>query len=191
MSLKRTQRAAEQGSELVRRLLAFAKRQQLEPARVDLAHLSKAVQDLLSHTLGGLVKLDWAPNAALWSPYADESQLELALVNLIINARDALPHGGTIRVRGENRVSDGITEPIVAPGQYVVLRVEDDGQGIPPALLQKVMDPFFTTKEVGEGTGLGLEHGLRLRPSVGRRDPDRQRTGPRHHRRSVAAARAR
>ena len=154
--LTRTRRAAEQGSELVRRLLAFARRQQLQPARIEIAHLSASVHDLLTHTLGGLVQLDWNLDEGLWCPYADESQLELALMNLIINARDAMPDGGTIKVRGENRTCEGAGPLGLPSGEYVVLKIEDEGAGIPPELLPQVMEPFFTTKEIGKGTGLGL-----------------------------------
>ena len=164
--LARTRRAAEQGSELVRRLLAFARRQQLQPARIDMTRLSDSVRDLLSHTLGGLARLDWKidqqADEALWSAYADESQLELALMNLIINARDAMPDGGTITVSGENRTCDDRNDLVLPAGEYVVLKVEDDGAGIPPQMIHQVMEPFFTTKEVGKGTGLGLSmvHGF-------------------------------
>ena len=153
--LNMTRRAAEQGSELVGRLLAFARRQQLAPAAIELAPLSTAVTDLLAHTLGGLVELEWKMDAALWSPFADQSQLELALMNLIINARDSMPDGGRISVEGENLT---LAEPQhgLAAGQYVVLAVADSGCGISPEMLEQVMEPFFTTKEVGKGPGLGL-----------------------------------
>jgi PAS domain S-box-containing protein len=149
-----TRRAAEQGSELVGRLLAFARRQQLEPTAIEIGSLSGSVDDLLAHTLGGLVELEWAIEEGIWCAYADQSQLELALMNLIINARDAMPEGGTIAVGAVNRVvaeDDG-----VAAGHYVVLTVADKGCGISPELLGQVMEPFFTTKDVGKGTGLGL-----------------------------------
>ena len=153
--LNMTRRAAEQGSELVRRLLAFARRQQLAPAPIEMAPLSTAVTDLLAHTLGGLVELEWKIDATLWRPFADQSQLELALMNLIINARDAMPDGGSISVEGENRT---LAQPQhgLAAGDYVVLAVADSGCGISPEMLEQVMEPFFTTKEVGKGTGLGL-----------------------------------
>ena len=121
-----------------------------------MAHLSASVHDLLTHTLGGLVQLDWNIDEGLWCPYADESQLELALMNLIINARDAMPDGGTIKVSGENRTCDGRSPLGLPRGEYVVLKIEDEGAGIPPELLPQVMEPFFTTKEIGKGTGLGL-----------------------------------
>jgi PAS domain S-box-containing protein len=154
--LNMTRRAAEQGSELVGRLLAFARRQQLEPARIEIGALSSAVTDLLAHTLGGLVELEWRIEDGLWSAFADQSQLELALMNLIINARDALPDGGTITVEAENRLAAADPQAGLPPGEYVVFCVSDAGSGISPEILEQVMEPFFTTKEVGKGTGLGL-----------------------------------
>ncbi|HZG47118.1 MAG TPA: response regulator [Allosphingosinicella sp.] len=148
--------AAEQGSELVGRLLAFARRQQLQPGRIDLQRLSTSVTELLAHTLGGLVRLEWRVEEGIWPVYADATQLELALMNLIINARDAMPDGGTIRVCAQGRSVGRDNSLGLAPGDYVTLAVEDDGSGIPPELLERVTEPFFTTKEVGKGTGLGL-----------------------------------
>ena len=161
-----TRRAAEQGAELVGRLLAFARRQKLEPARIDIASLASSVTDLLQHTLGGLVSLKWQTSADLGCAFADAAQLELALMNLIINARDAMPDGGTISVIGENReISAGGAQKGVeglANGNYIVLAVTDTGCGIASDILQHVTDPFFTTKDVGKGTGLGLSmvHGF-------------------------------
>jgi signal transduction histidine kinase/two-component SAPR family response regulator len=151
-----TRHAAEQGSELVSRLLAFARRQKLEPSRVDVAQLAQTTRELLAHTLGGLVQLDWEPDESLWCLYADEAQLELALMNLIINARDAMPEGGTITVTGENRSLNDDGGVGLNPGDYIMLAVEDKGGGIAPEILEQVMEPFFTTKDVGKGTGLGL-----------------------------------
>ena len=151
-----TRHAAEQGSELVGRLLAFARRQQLQPASVDIGRLSVRVTDLLTHTLGGLVQLDWKTADDIWCAYADETQLELALMNLIINARDSMPDGGAIGVRAENRPVTQRNELGLAPGDYVVLVVEDSGCGIPADILEQVTEPFFTTKDMGKGTGLGL-----------------------------------
>jgi PAS domain S-box-containing protein len=151
-----TKRAAEQGSDLVRRLLAFARRQKLEPQPVDIDALRLAVSDLLTHTLGGLIKIEWEIAEDTWEAYVDQAQLELALVNLIINARDAMPSGGSVSVIADNRtVADG-AESAVEPGDYVLITVRDTGTGIEPDVLEKVMDPFFTTKAVGKGSGLGL-----------------------------------
>jgi PAS domain S-box-containing protein len=154
--LNMTRRAAEQGSELVGRLLAFARRQQLEPACIEIDALATAVTDLLAHTLGGLVELEWKIDEDLGCAFADQSQLELALMNLIINARDAMPEGGTITVRAENRTASADPESGLAAGDYVVIAVSDAGCGISPEIMEQVMEPFFTTKDVGKGTGLGL-----------------------------------
>ena len=154
--LSMTKRAAEQGTELVRRLLAFARRQKLEPQPIDLTALRHAVSDLLTHTLGGLVSIEWRLESGIWHAFADQAQLELALLNLIINARDAMPDGGTITIVAENRDAAGDEAPGIAPGEYVRIAVGDTGSGIPADDLEKVMEPFFTTKDFGKGSGLGL-----------------------------------
>ena len=154
--LTMTRRAAEQGSELVRRLLAFARRQTLEPKPIAMAALQDAVSDLLTHTLGGLVSIEWRAAEGVWDLFADQAQLELALLNLIINARDAMPSGGTVAVVAENRTVGAAGADDLPPGDYVLLSIKDDGTGISPEDLGKVMEPFFTTKDVGKGTGLGL-----------------------------------
>ena len=154
--LTMTRRAAEQGSELVRRLLAFARRQKLEPKPIDLAALQEAVWDLLTPTLGGLVNIEWRPRKDAWNAFADQAQLELALVNLIINARDAMPAGGTVTVSVDNCQLRAGNWAELAVGDYVLLSVADTGTGISADHLEKVMEPFFTTKEMGKGSGLGL-----------------------------------
>ncbi|MEA3043908.1 MAG: hypothetical protein QOH47_1746 [Sphingomonadales bacterium] len=151
-----TRRAAEQGSELVGRLLAFARRQQLQPAAVDIDKLSATVRELLAHTLGGLVELDWRSGDDIWCAYADSAQLELALMNLIINARDSMPHGGRIIVTSDNARAEPNNALELPLGDYVVIAVADSGCGIAADILEQVTEPFFTTKEVGKGTGLGL-----------------------------------
>ena len=150
-----TQHAAEQGAELVARLLSFARKQKLEPAAIAADDLAASVRDLLAHTLGGMVELQWSAAKGVWPVFADQTQLELALMNLIINARDAMPQGGTIAVTARN---DRLTHDPggAAAGDYVVLQVADQGSGIAPELIERVMEPFFTTKPVGKGTGLGL-----------------------------------
>jgi PAS domain S-box-containing protein len=151
-----TKRAAEQGSDLVRRLLAFARRQKLEPRAVDIEALRQAVSDLLTHTLGGLIKIDWTIAEGAWDAYVDQAQLELALVNLIINARDALPGGGSVTITADNQAVAEDNPSALQAGDYVRISVRDDGTGISPDVIEKVMDPFFTTKAVGKGSGLGL-----------------------------------
>ena len=148
-----TKRAAEQGSDLVRRLLAFARRQSLEPRAIDLPALRDSVSDLLTHTMGGLVHIEWRIPDDVPKVFADQAQLELALMNLIINSRDAMPEGGTVTVTAFGSGGDGVS---LAEGDYVCLRVTDTGGGIAPEHLEKVLEPFFTTKDVGKGSGLGL-----------------------------------
>jgi signal transduction histidine kinase/DNA-binding response OmpR family regulator len=151
--LDMTRHAAQQGAELIDRMLAFSRRQQLRPAAVPIRALAEVLNGLLSPVLGGLVRLDWRISEGAWPAHADRGQLELALMNLIINARDAMPHGGTIKLTAKNAQADGSD---LATGDYVVLAVEDSGTGMPPDVLARVLEPFFTTKEVGKGTGLGL-----------------------------------
>jgi CheY-like chemotaxis protein len=151
-----TKRAAEQGSELVRRLLAFGRRQRLQPLPIELSALQQAVSDLLTHTLGGLVNIEWRMPEEPWSVFADQAQLELALINLIINARDAMPAGGTVTIVADNHTLGADEIEGLAAGDYVRIAVCDTGTGIAPEVLEKVMEPFFTTKEVGKGSGLGL-----------------------------------
>src|SRR6478672_5616239 len=151
-----TRHAAEQGAELVGRLLAFARRQKLQPGPIDLGRLSASVTELLAPTLGGLVRLEWQSQDGVWPVYADSAQLELALMNLIINARDAMPEGGTVVLASRNAEARAGNMLKLAPGDYVVLTVGDSGSGIAPDLLAQVTEPFFTTKEIGKGTGLGL-----------------------------------
>jgi signal transduction histidine kinase len=154
--LAMTRHAAEQGTELVRRLLAFARRQKLLPAAITLPDLCARLDDLLAHTLGGLVDIQWKGMDREWRAFADETQLELAIMNLAINARDAMPEGGTITIAADQRsVADGDAMALAA-GDYVIFTVADTGEGIAPEVIGQVMEPFFTTKPVGKGTGLGL-----------------------------------
>jgi PAS domain S-box-containing protein len=147
--------AAKQGAELINRMLAFSRRQRLKPDSVCLSQLGEIMNGLVAPVLGGLVRFEWEVDESVWPAYVDAGQLELALLNLIFNARDAMPSGGTITVRGANRTVERETEDL-RPGDYVVLTVEDTGCGISPEHLAKVVEPFFTTKDVGKGTGLGL-----------------------------------
>lgn len=152
-----TRHAAEQGTELIKHLLAFARRQKLEPAAVDVAQLAGTFNELMSHTLGGIIELDWDVADDLHHAFADAAQLELALMNLIINARDAMPEGGTVTVHATNREIDALNStPELGAGSYVLITVADTGCGIEPSMLDQVLEPFFTTKAIGKGTGLGL-----------------------------------
>lgn len=153
--LEMTRHAARQGAELINRMLAFSRRQRLKPDAVHIPDLTETLEGLLAPVLGGLVRLQWRIDPDLAPAHADRGQLELALMNLVINARDAMPKGGQITVGARNASVAGAAADL-AQGDYVVLTVEDTGTGIQPGLLAKVIEPFFTTKEVGKGTGLGL-----------------------------------
>ena len=142
--------AAESGAELVRRLMAFARKQELAPTSVDPRALCKSVAGLVEHTLAGLVGVEWQVPDKSPNLFVDQAQLELALVNLLINARDAMPDGGKVTV--------AIDETRLPGDDRDCLRicVRDEGGGIPPELIERVTEPFFTTKAAGQGTGLGL-----------------------------------
>lgn len=143
--------AAEQGAELVRRMMAFARQQDLTPTSIDPSGLCESVAGLVSHTLGGSVVVDWrCPDVDL-NIFVDRGQLELSLMNLILNARDAMADsGGTITVAIDRSPKD------LAGQAAIRIQVIDTGTGIPADMIDKVTEPFFTTKQVGKGTGLGL-----------------------------------
>jgi CheY-like chemotaxis protein len=145
--------SAQQGVELVRRLMAFARKQSLTPSAVDPHELIASVSGIVEHTLSKAIEVDWRVGATRRQLYADRSQLSLALVNLLINARDAMPEGGRVVVTVEE-VEHGSGQGEPAP--FLSISVADEGVGIPPELIDKVAEPFFTTKPAGEGTGLGL-----------------------------------
>ena len=155
--------AALRCSDMTRRLLTFARRQQLHPEPVDLGALVAGMGELMERTLGGGVGIAIEAPAAdaepLWTASVDRSQAESALLNLVINARDAMPGGGTLRIRTENarfeemQSAHGMSIPA---GDYILLSVSDSGCGMPPDVLERAFEPFFTTKEAGKGTGLGL-----------------------------------
>ncbi|MGI6852198.1 ATP-binding protein [Mesorhizobium sp. 1B3] len=147
--------SAQQGTDLVNRMLAFSRRQQLQPKAVALSALADTMNGLVAQLLGGLVRFEWEIDETAWPVHVDIGQLELAFMNLIFNARDAMPSGGTISVRTRNHSIQVDCEDLSA-GDYVVVTVNDTGSGIAPEILPKVIEPFFTTKAVGKGTGLGL-----------------------------------
>ena len=152
-------RAGARAAELTRQLLAFARRQVIEPRVVDLNALTTQIDRMLRRLIGEHVELVAELEPALWPVKVDPSQMEQVLVNLAVNARDAMPDGGTLTIETANvALDDGYvaSHADVAPGDYVMLAVSDSGMGIDPALLPMIFEPFFTTKPSGEGTGLGL-----------------------------------
>ncbi len=149
-------RAAERGVALIQRLLAFARKQRLDPRSVDLAALVASIEELLQRTVGPAIQVEIATDAGLAPAHVDANQVELAILNLAINARDAMPLGGTLRISLRNRQPDCRSPAELTPGDYVVVSISDTGTGMDEATLAQAFDPFFTTKEVGSGSGLGL-----------------------------------
>lgn len=151
--------AAERGARLTQQLLAFARRQPLAPEPTDVTQLLSDLADLLRHSLGERITIELAISDDPWNARIDSGQLENAILNLAINARDAMPDGGTVRVEVSNVTLDrsyAILHPDVTPGAYVLVAVSDTGTGMPPEVAAQAFDPFFTTKRDGKGTGLGL-----------------------------------
>ncbi|MBB1092357.1 PAS domain S-box protein [Rhodopseudomonas palustris] len=151
--------AADRGAELTRLLLAFARKQPLRPDETDVNALVAGLQSLLRPTLGEQIEIETSFDDGAWPIYVDRGQLESALVNLAVNARDAMPNGGKLTIETCNIVVDQELAKRfgnVESGSYVMIAISDSGCGIPDAIRGKVFDPFFTTKEVGKGTGLGL-----------------------------------
>ncbi|WP_421997750.1 PAS domain S-box protein [Reyranella sp.] len=154
--LGRISQAAERAAELTGRLLAFARKQPLKPQPVDVNEVVLQTSRLLERTLGEHVELETNLDGALWIVGVDRTQLESALVNLCINARDAMPEGGRLVIETRNAVVGPTDESTVPPGAYVILAVRDNGLGIAADVIEHVFEPFFTTKGAGKGTGLGL-----------------------------------
>jgi PAS domain S-box-containing protein len=151
--------AALRGAELTRRLLAFARRQPLQPKIVDVNDLIDGVSKLLSRTLGTNIEIELRPGTGVWPVIADPVQLEACLVNLAANARDAMANGGSLQIATDNRHLDedyASTYPGLAAGDYTLIEVTDTGTGMPKEVLDRIFEPFFTTKTEGKGTGLGL-----------------------------------
>ena len=147
--------AAKNGAGLTRQLLTFARRQRLNPAVIDLEERVNAFRDLLTSSLGASVRFIAEIGPEVWPIEVDPGEMELALVNIAVNARDAMPGGGVLRLTAENAMLDG-TGAVPLTGAFVRVSLADTGEGIAPENLAKVFEPFFTTKEVGKGTGLGL-----------------------------------
>ena len=153
------QQAGQRAAALTQRLLAYARQQPLTPKPVRINRLVAGMSDLLSRTLGEAIQIEAVLAGGLWSALVDENQLESALINLAVNARDAMAEGGKLTIETANTYLDEAyarLEPDVRPGQYVLLAISDTGSGMPPDVVAKVFEPFFTTKSIGKGTGLGL-----------------------------------
>jgi PAS domain S-box-containing protein len=149
--------ATKRGAALTSQLLTFARRQSVNPQSINVAERIEAVREVLETGVGSAIRLAFDFGRDVWPVTVDISEFETALVNLVINARDAMPTGGTITIAASNVSADQPDVP-----DFVAVAVEDTGQGIPPDVLSKIFDPFFTTKPVGKGTGLGLSqvHGF-------------------------------
>ncbi|WP_340647479.1 ATP-binding protein [Phenylobacterium sp.] len=159
-SLSMATQSAERAAKLTARLLAFSRRQALNPKPLQADRLVREIGDLLERTLGEQVMLELVGSPGLWAAFADPNELEQALLNLAVNARDAMPDGGKLTIETANVFLDEaylatVPEP-VPTGQYVLIAVSDTGQGMDHDTLARVFEPFFTTKETGKGTGLGL-----------------------------------
>lgn len=150
--------AAQRGAALTHRLLAFSRRQALAPKATDVHALITGLQPLVERTVGPSIELQVADSQPLWLALIDPGQLENALLNLCINARDAMPNGGRISIGCDNDVVDAAAarQLDLPEGQYLRISVSDTGIGMPPSLIDKAFEPFFTTKPMGKGTGLGL-----------------------------------
>jgi CheY-like chemotaxis protein len=153
--MEEIRKAAKRAADLTAQLLAFSRRQVLAPKVLHLNDVITEMETLLVRLLPENITLEHSLATDLWCVKADPGQIEQVLMNLAVNARDAMPHGGRIRIETENReVKHDVAE--LHAGKYVVVRVRDDGSGIAPAVLPRIFEPFFTTKEQGKGTGLGL-----------------------------------
>ena len=157
--LNDAQFGAERGARLTRQLLAFARRQLLQPVSVNLARLVSDMANLLRRTLGETIEIETVVDGGLWNTLVDPGQLEGALLNLAVNARDAMPEGGKLTIELGNASLDDAYAAAnleVTPGQYVLMAVTDTGHGMPADVVARAFEPFFTTKPEGKGTGLGL-----------------------------------
>jgi PAS domain S-box-containing protein len=151
--------AARRGALLTQRLLAFSRQQPLQPEPLEINRLVSGMSDLLRHSIGAEVRLETVLAGGVWRTHADPNQLENVILNLAVNARDAMPDGGRLTIETQNAHLDErycASHPGLTPGHYVMIAVSDTGDGMSPEVVEKAFDPFFTTKAVGKGTGLGL-----------------------------------
>ncbi|MDP2315549.1 MAG: response regulator [Pseudomonadota bacterium] len=171
--------AALRGAQLNKQMLAFSRKQHLAPSAVDLNRLLGGMADLLRRTLGSTVQVVTSFDPALWPALVDPTQVELVVLNLAINARDAMPSGGVVRISSENVLAAHAPPDLeLAPGEYVRLSVADEGTGMSDEVLARACEPFFTTKDIGKGSGLGLSQaygfarqsggGLHIESAVGK-----------------------
>jgi CheY-like chemotaxis protein len=150
---------ARRAAALTQRLLSFSRRAPLNPASIDINQLLRGMEELLRRTLGETIELEFVVGGGVWPTYVDPGQLETVIINLAVNARDAMPNGGRLTIETSNSYLDeayASTHSEVAPGQYVMLAVTDTGTGMPADVAERAFDPFFTTKGPAGGTGLGL-----------------------------------
>jgi signal transduction histidine kinase/ActR/RegA family two-component response regulator len=168
--LRSARTAAERGARLTHQLLAFSRKQHLAPTPLDLNRLVSEASDLLFRTIGATVRIETVLTEALWPALVDHTQIELVLLNLAINARDAMPAGGRLTILTAY-VSRSDAPPDLRPGDYVLISVADSGEGMTEEVLSKAVEPFFTTKEIGKGSGLGLSmvHGVATQSGGGLR----------------------
>ena len=148
--------ATTRAESLTRQLLSFSRRQPLSPKTVHLGEWLQSFHDVLKATVSGNTELEINMPPELWPVTVDVNEFEMAIINLLVNARDAMPDGGTVRLTGRNAHLNGNHQASQFQGEFVVIDVRDGGVGIPAEILSKIFDPFFTTKETGKGTGLGL-----------------------------------
>jgi signal transduction histidine kinase/PAS domain-containing protein len=162
--LKGAQTSAQRAAALTQRLLAFSRRQTLAPRPTDVNRLVTGMEELIGRTVGPAITVTVSGTEGLWPACIDATQLESALLNLAINARDAMPEGGSITLQTANLCLDGAAAPAydLPPGQYLCITLTDTGMGIAESIIGRIFDPFFTTKPIGQGTGLGLSmvHGF-------------------------------
>ncbi|MHA3841028.1 CHASE3 domain-containing protein [Sphingomonas aestuarii] len=150
---------AERAAQLTSRLLAFSRQQPLAPKAIDVNKLIGGMSEMLRRTLGENVRIETVIAGGIWPAFADTGQLENAVLNLCVNGRDAMPDGGKLTIEAANSHLDdryAADHNEVEPGQYVMVSVTDSGTGMPPEVIERAFDPFYTTKGVGKGTGLGL-----------------------------------
>ncbi|MBV8535764.1 MAG: PAS domain S-box protein [Alphaproteobacteria bacterium] len=161
-------RAATRGALLTNQLLAFSRRQRMQAKPLDLNSVVHGMADMLHGTLGGLVQVEPRLKPGVWAALADQTQIEMVILNLVLNARDAMPLGGSIVIETENaEVASSESAEGPPPGCYVTVTVSDSGTGMPPDVLARVFEPFFTTKEPGKGSGLGLPQALGVLKQLG------------------------